>query len=204
MKAPHPNWYTKITFRRNKALHSTKLLFIALAVSSTAFASSLTFTVTNSGTSEPTGSTVHFGYTITNNTSYFYQPTALNTGAFLTGSPTALFDYPEVAPKFPSPRKLLGLFGGHAQRNFRPRGHRRLRPHRRILLQRRRNHPRRPRAQPHRALFRHRLQRPRTRGSRPSAPRPRPVLPRHPQTDKMKTQFPLFSIIYRPLPIMTP
>jgi len=44
------------------------------------------------------GSTVGYGYTITNNTKFFYQATSLATDSFVFGTPNLIFDFPEVLP----------------------------------------------------------------------------------------------------------
>jgi hypothetical protein len=41
---------------------------------------------------------VGFGYSITNNTSYFYQPMNISTNAYVDGIPNLIFDFPEVLP----------------------------------------------------------------------------------------------------------
>jgi hypothetical protein len=44
------------------------------------------------------GSTVGWGYTITNNSTDWLQPESLNTDVFLNGTPNSIFDFPAVAP----------------------------------------------------------------------------------------------------------
>ena len=44
------------------------------------------------------GSTVGWGYTITNNTALWIQTEAVTSDAFLNGTPNQIFDFPAVAP----------------------------------------------------------------------------------------------------------
>jgi len=46
----------------------------------------------------PAGSTLGWGYTITNDTSNFLQPLSLNAGIFAKSTPSDIFDFPTVAP----------------------------------------------------------------------------------------------------------
>lgn len=46
----------------------------------------------------PAGSTIGWGYTLTNNTALWIQPTAVSSDAFLNGTPNLIFDFPAVAP----------------------------------------------------------------------------------------------------------
>ena len=46
----------------------------------------------------PAGSTIGWGYTITNNTALWIQPTAVSSDAFLNETPNLVFDFPAVAP----------------------------------------------------------------------------------------------------------
>ena len=48
--------------------------------------------------SGPAGSTVGWGYTITNDTSDYYQPEALDISPMADDTPTIIFDFPTVAP----------------------------------------------------------------------------------------------------------
>lgn len=46
----------------------------------------------------PAGSTIGWGYTITNNTALWIQTEAVDSDAFLNGTPNLIFDFPAVAP----------------------------------------------------------------------------------------------------------
>jgi len=74
---------------------------LLLGFSHVASAAGVTFTISSPTISGPTGSTVGFGYTITNTTNNYFQAESLNAGAFPAGFAVpnfSIFDFPEVAP----------------------------------------------------------------------------------------------------------
>jgi hypothetical protein len=58
----------------------------------------LTLIPANGRVSGPPGSTVGWGYTITNNTGLWLQTESLSAGTFRGGTPNAIFDFPEIGP----------------------------------------------------------------------------------------------------------
>ena len=46
----------------------------------------------------PAGSTIGWGYTLTNNTALWIQTESVSSDAFLNGTPNLVFDFPAVAP----------------------------------------------------------------------------------------------------------
>jgi len=74
---------------------------IVLFVTASAFADDITLTLipANGNVSEHPGSTVGWGYTITNNTAEWIQTTNVSADSFQHGTPDAtIFDFPAVAP----------------------------------------------------------------------------------------------------------
>lgn len=72
-----------------------------LAVPSQALGSTIDFTLipSNGTVTGPPGSTVGWGYSLTNNSpTEWFAPTLLNSDSFVNGAPVALFDFPSVAP----------------------------------------------------------------------------------------------------------
>jgi len=69
---------------------------VAGAAEASAF--TLQLTPANGQVGGPAGSVVGWGYSITNDTSSYLVPTALNADLFSYGSPLALFDFPAIAP----------------------------------------------------------------------------------------------------------
>lgn len=77
--------------------------FAALAIGATAASAdagafTLQLRPANGEVGAPAGSTVGWGYTITNDSSSYLVTTAVNADLFTYGSPLALFDFPAVAP----------------------------------------------------------------------------------------------------------
>jgi hypothetical protein len=83
-----------------------RLLFLLLSIvatvaSSPCRADAYTFSLlpADGSINGPAGSTIGWGYSITNNDPVFYLvPTAVNSSSFDNGTPFALFDFPVVAP----------------------------------------------------------------------------------------------------------
>ena len=74
-------------------------LFATLAFSLASFADDVTLTLLPAADlSGPPGSTVGWGYTITNNTSNWLETLSLNAGSFTNGTPILVFDFPNVGP----------------------------------------------------------------------------------------------------------
>ena len=73
----------------------------ALLLAATAgFADTITLALVpaSGNVSGPPGSTVGWGYTITNNSSDRIQTQNITAGVFLDGTPNVIFDFPAVAP----------------------------------------------------------------------------------------------------------
>jgi len=97
------------------------LLFVApalLAVSSGAWADTVTFLAVPADVSGPAGSTVGWGYSITNDSTNYLDITGIDSDLFLAadGTPdSSIFNFPNVAPgqtvvQVYDPADLLGLF----------------------------------------------------------------------------------------------
>jgi hypothetical protein len=83
--------------------HALSFLLLALAIlSATApgFADDITLTLipASGDVAGPPGSTVGWGYTLTNNTTEWIQAMNVDAGAFQNGTPNLIFDFPAVAP----------------------------------------------------------------------------------------------------------
>src|SRR5271165_4717568 len=78
----------------------TLLVIALLSFSTFALADdiSLTLIPLSGDVAGPPGSTVGWGYTMTNNTALWIQTEAVSSDAFLNGTPTLIFDFPAVAP----------------------------------------------------------------------------------------------------------
>ncbi len=76
------------------------LLVAAVLVPVSAFADDIALTLLplSGDVSGPPGSTVGWGYTITNNTALWIQTEAVSSDGFLNGTPNLIFDFPAVAP----------------------------------------------------------------------------------------------------------
>ena len=77
------------------------LLLVAIVLFSVcAFADDIALTLIplSGDISGPAGSTVGWGYTLTNNTALWIQATAVSSDAFQNGTPNLVFDFPSVAP----------------------------------------------------------------------------------------------------------
>ena len=76
------------------------LVVAVLSLSASAFADDIALTLIplSGDVSGPPGSTVGWGYTITNNTALWIQAEAVSSDAFLNGTPNLIFDFPAVAP----------------------------------------------------------------------------------------------------------
>lgn len=84
--------------RKSRAL-AALAIFALLAFGVTALADDVTLTlVPAADLSGPPGSTVGWGYTITNNTSNWLEALSLDAGSFTNGTPNLIFDFPTVAP----------------------------------------------------------------------------------------------------------
>ena len=95
--------YNEVSNSGGNSLNTQKsLLFgflVAVFAAQSAIADSIIFTPIPSGpTLSSAGSIVGYGYTITNNTNLFYQPTSLSTDSFSFGTSNLIFDFPEVLP----------------------------------------------------------------------------------------------------------
>jgi len=91
--------------RKRKGLEMKKrfmmLSFIAvLSLASFAVADDIALTLIplSGDISGPAGSTIGWGYTITNNTALWIQTEAVSSDPFLNGTPSVIFDFPAVAP----------------------------------------------------------------------------------------------------------
>ena len=73
---------------------------IVVLLPTSVFAGSFTFSLipASGDVSGPAGSTVGWGYTLTNDTALWIQPMGVSAGAFLNGTPNLIFDFPAVAP----------------------------------------------------------------------------------------------------------
>src|SRR5271166_4923387 len=78
----------------------TLLLVVVVLVSVSAFADDIALTLLplSGDVSGPPGSTVGWGYTLTNNTALWIQAEAVSSDAFVNGTPNLVFDFPAVAP----------------------------------------------------------------------------------------------------------
>ena len=76
------------------------LAVVTFAVAASAFPDDITLSlIPASGTvSGPPGSTVGWGYTITNNTAEWIQTMDVSSDPFQNGTPNVIFDFPAVAP----------------------------------------------------------------------------------------------------------
>jgi PEP-CTERM motif len=76
------------------------LIAVALLLSTVALADDIALTLLpiSGDVSGPPGSTVGWGYTITNNTALWIQAMAVSADAFLNGTPNLIFDFPAIAP----------------------------------------------------------------------------------------------------------
>jgi hypothetical protein len=76
------------------------LAVVILSLSASVFADDIALTLLplSGDVSGPPGSTVGWGYTITNNTALWIQTEAVSSDAFLNGTPNLIFDFPAVAP----------------------------------------------------------------------------------------------------------
>lgn len=84
--------------RKSRAL-AALTIFGILALAVTAFGDDVTLTLLPSGNlSGPPGSTVGWGYTITNNTANWLETLSLDAGSFTSGTPNLIFDFPTVGP----------------------------------------------------------------------------------------------------------
>ena len=85
--------------RRRSRSATMALLCIALLASATASADIYSFTVLPNDVAGTAGSTVGWGYTISNQSlTSWLVITTLNAGAFDHGTPNSLFDFPDIAP----------------------------------------------------------------------------------------------------------
>lgn len=74
-------------------------LFAILAFSVATFGDDVTLTLLPAADlSGPAGSTVGWGYTITNNTSNWLETLSVDAGSFTNGTPNLVFDFPNVGP----------------------------------------------------------------------------------------------------------
>jgi len=76
------------------------LVLVCFAVTASGFADSITLTLipATGNVSGPAGSTVGWGYTITNNTAEWIQAMNISSDPFQNGTPNVIFDFPAVAP----------------------------------------------------------------------------------------------------------
>lgn len=86
--------------RQSVTLKTVVLAVAVLLFSVASFADDVTLTLipASGGVSGPAGSTVGWGYTITNNTSNWLETLSLDAGSFTDGTPNLIFDFPTVAP----------------------------------------------------------------------------------------------------------
>lgn len=75
---------------------ATAVLLLPLSVCAGSF--SFTLVPVSGDISGPPGSTIGWGYTLTNDTALWIQPMGVSADAFLNGTPNVLFDFPAVAP----------------------------------------------------------------------------------------------------------
>jgi hypothetical protein len=92
------------------------LVWVTLAASSAAWGDVYSFTADPADVAGPAGSTVGWGYTISNESATAWLVlTSLNAGTFDHGSPDSLFDFPTLAPDTSvsvsfDPTSLAGLY----------------------------------------------------------------------------------------------
>lgn len=87
-----------MTMRHSRAL---ALAAVAFCLAPSLWADSITFALlpSDGNVSGPSGSLVGWGYSLTNDSSAdWFLATNLNSDSFSNGTPTLLFDFPEVAP----------------------------------------------------------------------------------------------------------
>ena len=81
--------------------HSILLAVALFCLASPLWADSITFTLlpSDGNVSGPAGSLVGWGYSLTNDsTTDWFLATALNSDSFSNGTPTLLFDFPDLGP----------------------------------------------------------------------------------------------------------
>ncbi len=86
---------------KRNSRHLAQLAGVVLSLASPLWADSIASTLlpSDGNVSGPAGSLVGWGYSITNqSTSDWFLATNLNSDSFSNGTPTLLFDFPEVAP----------------------------------------------------------------------------------------------------------
>jgi hypothetical protein len=79
-------------------INTVRLLFLAAAAATGGQASIIFTLLPGAGISGVPGSTVGWGYSITNGSTDYLQPTGLATGSFSGLDPNSIFDFPEIAP----------------------------------------------------------------------------------------------------------
>lgn len=85
--------------RRRSRSAPLAFLPLALVASATAWADTYSFTALPNDVAGPAGSTVGWGYTISNQSSTSWLVvTALSAGIFDHGTPNYVFDFPDIAP----------------------------------------------------------------------------------------------------------
>jgi len=104
------------TLNKRLSRGSRVLVCLALTTFSAAWADTYSFTALPNDVAGPAGSTVGWGYTISNeSTTSWLVLTALDAGVFDQGTPDSLFDFPSLAPGETAsvsfdPASLAGLY----------------------------------------------------------------------------------------------
>ncbi len=85
--------------KRSLRVPAVAIGVVFLLSAGSAVASDITLTlIPAADISGPPGSTVGWGYTITNNTSNWLETLSLDAGSFTDGTPNLIFDFPNVGP----------------------------------------------------------------------------------------------------------
>jgi hypothetical protein len=81
-------------------LTSVAVALVLLLLDGSVFASDITLTLipATGDVSGSAGSTVGWGYTISNNTPNWLEPLSLSAGSFSDGTPNLIFNYPDIGP----------------------------------------------------------------------------------------------------------
>jgi len=87
-----------MTRHQNSMLAALVLAVLFVAASGFGDDISLTLIPASGNVSGPLGSTVGWGYTITNNTAGWIQTMNVSSDPFQNGTPNVIFDFPAVAP----------------------------------------------------------------------------------------------------------
>ena len=84
--------------KKSAASAALAAALLVLLTSASGFADSLTLIPATGDISGPPGSTIGWGYTLTNDTSNWLLTESLSADTFLNGTPDTFFDFPVLAP----------------------------------------------------------------------------------------------------------